>query len=65
MNTPLSTPQRPGEYATECPFPGDLVLAAHGMSEATVGLSLLMLLLLSLLFRVAAYLCLRFELVIG
>ena len=57
--------QRPGEYAAECPFSGDLVLAAHGMEQATVGLSLLMLLLLSLLFRVAAYLCLRFELVIG
>ena len=41
------------------------MLEAHGMGEATVGLSLLSLLLMSLLFRVAAYLCLRFELVIG
>ena len=57
--------QRPGEYAAECPFSGDLVLEAHSMGEATVGLSLLSLLLMSLIFRVAAYLCLRFELVIG
>ena len=41
------------------------MLEAHGMGEATVGLSLLALLLTALLFRVAAYLCLRFELVVG
>ena len=49
----------------QCPFSGDLVLEAHSMGEATVGWSLFALLLMSLLFRVAAYLCLRFELVIG
>ena len=57
--------QRPGEYAVQCPFSGDLVLEARGMGEATVGMSLFALLLMSLLFRVAAYFCLRFELVIG
>ena len=64
--------QRPGEYAAECPFSGDLVLEAHGMGEATLSGSPCShcLLLMSLLFRVtsmvaAAYLCLRFELVIG
>ena len=62
---PRCEAQRPGEYAVQCPFSGDLVLEAHSMGEATVGLSLLSLLLMSLIFRVAAYLCLRFELVIG
>ena len=57
--------QRADEYAAECPFAGSEVLEAHGMAEASVGLSLLVLLVFSLLFRVAAYLCLRFDLAIG
>ena len=57
--------QRAGEYAPACPFSGDLVLQSMGMGDASVGLSILVLCALALLFRLAAYVCLRFELAIG
>ena len=62
---PCSAQRAAGEYAPSCPFSGDLVLEAMGMGDASVGMSLLLLCALTLLFRVAAYVCLRFELAIG
>tara|TARA_B110001452_G_scaffold100812_1_gene83599 strand:- start:106 stop:660 length:555 start_codon:yes stop_codon:yes gene_type:complete len=62
---PCSAQRAAGEYAPACPFSGDLVLEAMGMGDASVGMSLLLLCALTLLFRVAAYVCLRFELAIG
>ena len=52
----------PGLYGPACPFSGDAVVAALGYEHGTVGLSLGMLLGVSLLFRLCAYLCLRFNL---
>ena len=57
--------QRPGEYSATCPFSGDLVLAAQGLDGGSVGGSLAVLVGFAAVFRVAGYVCLRFDVAIS
>eukprot|EP00753_Platysulcus_tardus_P022749 PLAT9965.2.p2 GENE.PLAT9965.2~~PLAT9965.2.p2 ORF type:complete len:560 (+),score=296.57 PLAT9965.2:483-2162(+) len=52
---------RDGEYGEACPIDGDTIIAARGVTSTDVGVNLAVLWTQTILFRVIAYLLLRFK----